>query len=80
MAIVAREPEEKAMTATMMDACVTGSVFISKANFSGRASGKGGDGRSLRERKELWTKTTTDVRAADSPWFIGVGENIVVRK
>ena len=47
MAIVAREPEEKAMTATMMDACVcvTGSVFISKANFIGGASGEGGDGR-----------------------------------
>ena len=46
MAIVARELEEKkAMTVTMMDACVTGSVFISKANFIGRASGKGGDGR-----------------------------------
>ena len=28
MAIVAREPEEKAVTATMMEACVTGSVFI----------------------------------------------------
>ncbi len=36
---------------TMMDACVTGSIFILKANFIGRASGKGGDGRkSSKER------------------------------
>ena len=34
-----------AMTATMMDACITGSVFISKAKIIGGASGKGGDGR-----------------------------------
>jgi len=53
MAIVVRDPEEKAMTATMMvDACVTGSVFISKANFIGGATGEGGDGRKgSKERK-----------------------------
>ena len=45
MAIVVREPEEKAMTVTMMDAWVTGSVFISKAHFITGASGEGGDGR-----------------------------------
>ena len=51
MAIVAREPEEKAMTATMVDACVTGSAFILKANFIGRASGKGGDGRKVSKER-----------------------------
>ncbi len=45
MAIVAREPEEKAMMVTMIDAWVTGSVFILKANFITGASGEGGDGR-----------------------------------
>ncbi len=45
MAIVAREPEEKVMTAMMMEACVTGSVFILKANFIGGASGEGWNGR-----------------------------------
>jgi len=45
MAIITRKPEEKAMTATMMEACVTGSVFISKANFIEGASSEGGDGR-----------------------------------
>ncbi len=52
MAIVAREPEEKAMMATMMDAsCVTGSIFISKANFIGGASGEGGDCRKGTEER-----------------------------
>ena len=51
MAIVAREREEKAMTATMMEACVTGSIFISKANFIRGASGEGWNGRKgLKER------------------------------
>ncbi len=40
--VVRREPVEKAMTATMMAACVTGLVFISKANFMPGAGGKGG--------------------------------------
>jgi hypothetical protein len=41
IAIVAREPEETAMTATMMAACIAGSDFISKENFMPGADGKG---------------------------------------
>ena len=41
--IAAREPEEKATTATMMVACVASSVFISKANFMPGANGEGGN-------------------------------------
>lgn len=36
--------------------------------------------RRSRERKEPGTKTTAKVRATDSPWFNGVGENLVVWK
>jgi hypothetical protein len=38
-----REMEKKATTATMIDACVTGFVFISKANFIQGASSDGGE-------------------------------------
>jgi len=44
-ATVARDPEENATTVTMMTAGVTGSVFISKANFMSGASGEGADDR-----------------------------------
>ena len=84
--IMAKEPEEKATTAMMMAACVTGSVFISKANFICGASGDGGEvgkgsrkrvceGARSRERKEPGIITTTEVRAMESPWFISVGKN-----
>ncbi len=78
--IVARELEEKATTTTMMAACVTGSVFISKENFMPGADGKGwnvnmdsrenvGEGACMRGRKP-GTITMTKVRAAESPWFL----------
>jgi hypothetical protein len=41
MAIVARELEEKAMTATMMDACVTGSILFRRRISSGEPAVKG---------------------------------------
>ena len=85
-AILARETEEKATTATMMVACVTGSVFILKAHFMPGVNGKGGDSRTgLRESvcksarestRELWTITTTEFMVMESPWFIGVGKNL----
>ena len=52
---MASEPEEKAITATMMAACVTGSVFILKANFMPGASDKGG--------KEKWARGRVYVKA-----------------
>ena len=45
---MASEPEEKAITGMMMAACVTGLVFILKANFMPGASGEGG--------KEKWAR------------------------
>jgi hypothetical protein len=67
--------------ATMMAACVTDSVFILKANFMPGADGEGGNvnmdsresvGESarVRERKPPGTITMTEVRAAESPWFL----------
>ena len=50
-----------------------------RGRMTGGLEGKSGRRRSG-ERKEPWTKTTTEVRVTDSPWFIGVGENLVVRK
>ncbi len=81
---VAREPEEKATTAMMMAACITGSVFISKANFMPGADGKGGnvtmdsresvgEGARVTGRKP-GAITTTEVRAAESPMVLGVGK------
>jgi hypothetical protein len=75
-----REPEEKATTATKMAACITGSGFISKANFMPGADGKGGNvtmnlresvsqGARVRGRKP-GTIMATKVRAAESPWFL----------
>jgi hypothetical protein len=68
------------MTATMMAACITGSVFISKANFMPGPDGKGGnatmdsresvgEGAHMRGRKP-GTITMTKVRVAESPWFL----------
>jgi hypothetical protein len=49
--IVAREPEENAMTLMMIAACVTGSVLILKAIFMPRATVMGGKkGENLRKR------------------------------
>jgi hypothetical protein len=64
----------------MMVACITGSVFILKANFMPGADGKGGnvtmdsresvgEGTPVRGRKP-GTITMTKVRAAESPWFL----------
>ena len=39
-AIVAREPDEKAMTEMIILACVTGSVLISKTNFMSKPAGR----------------------------------------
>ena len=36
---VAKEPDDKATTVSIMAACITGSVLILKANFIHRASG-----------------------------------------
>ncbi len=80
IAIVARELEEKATTATMMAACVTGSIMILKANFMPGADGKWGnvtidsreivsEGACMRGRKP-GIITMTKVGAAESPWFL----------
>ena len=57
---------------------------MSRASNEGADSRKGSKERVCewcsRERKEPGTKTMAEVRATDSPWFIGVGENLVVRK
>jgi hypothetical protein len=49
IAIVAREPEEKATSLMMILACVTGSVLILKAIFMPQATAMGGEkGKNLR--------------------------------
>ena len=64
----------------------TGSIIIfylsSKVNFMSRASseGAGGSRKGSKERVCAGTKTKAEVRPTDSQWFIGVGENLVVRK
>jgi hypothetical protein len=78
--ILARGPEENATMATMMAACVTGSIFISKAYFMPGADSKEGnvnmDSReSVSESARMrgmkpGTITTTKVRVAESPWFL----------
>ena len=50
-----------------------------------RASREGADGRKgskerVCEGARVRGRKTAKVRATDSPWFIGVGENLVVRK
>ncbi len=89
-AIVARALEEVTMTAMRTAVWRAGSVFISNANFMPKNCGKGGNcinnrkkcagvGR-LCERREPGVMQPAKVTATASPWFLGEGENLVVRK
>ncbi len=78
--IVARDPEENAMTPMMIAACTTGLVLISKAIFMPRAAPMGGEERrELQEggRKSVCTRRrnpgtvpTAEVTATAPLWFV----------
>ncbi len=88
--IIANASEE--VNATMMTTAAwrVGSVSISNANFMPGACGKGGNSIKncnecagegcLCKRRETGTMQPAIVTATASPWFLGVGKNLVVRK
>jgi hypothetical protein len=89
-AIVAKAPEEVTTTATTTTAWRVGSVFILNVNFMPRCCGKGGnrvknceecagEGHSCK-RREPRTMQMAKLTAMASPWFLGEGKNLVVRK
>jgi hypothetical protein len=88
--IVTKAPEEVNTTAMTTTALRVGLVLILNVNFMLGACGKGGnsiknceecagEGRSY-ERRETGTMQLAKVMATASPWFVGVGKNLVVRK
>jgi hypothetical protein len=61
--MVASDPEEKAMTAIMMLACVTGSVFILKTNFMSKTGRKTEGRRKKGLERECWSQRSRERKA-----------------
>ncbi len=88
--IVAKAPEEVMATAMIIVMHRVGSVLISNANFMPRICGEGGNwvknceecaGEGALEQEEgTRDNAANEVTATASPWFLGAGKNLVVRK
>jgi hypothetical protein len=88
--IVAKAPKEVMRTAMIIAARRVGSVLISNANFMPRICSEGGNcvkkckecaGEGPLEQEEGTRDNAADkVTATASPWFLGAGKNLVVRK
>jgi hypothetical protein len=89
-AIIAKASEEVMVMAMIIAARRVGSVLISNTNFMLRSCGKGGNcvknckecaGEGVLEQEEgTRDNEANKVTATASPWFLGVGKNLVVRK
>jgi hypothetical protein len=84
-ATVVKAPEEAKVMAMMTAAWRVGSVLISNTNFMPKNCGEGGNCINFFLKSVLEKSTTRDNAAnefttAASPWFLGVGKNLVVRK